>query len=212
MAPPRAAGRSCGRRCRRRGTRPGHAGDKVIADLGRLRRDQAPPARSRHPLSGRTGPGADRDAWITRVPPRPGVPFVGAHVLMMAAESDIHRYRGQTGRTSALLGTMVVPLTMVLLGLSEKTVRASAAAGVLAVAQRSPRLRLDVRTVHAVGHLISELRAAGQDRDLPDQVRRRLEDTALVDRDDLRESLDQMRRGKGRVLRPHASDETEGGR
>src|SRR5450755_963029 len=66
-----------------------------------------------------------------------------------------------------------------LLGLSEKSVRAWAAAGVLAVARSSPRLLLDVRGVHAVSHLISELRAAGQDRDLLDQVWRRLEDAAL---------------------------------
>jgi hypothetical protein len=33
-------------------------------------------------------------------------------------------------------------------------------------------------------------------------VWRRLEDAALLDREDLRESLDQMRRGEGRVLRP----------
>jgi len=89
-----------------------------------------------------------------------------------------------------------------LLGLSEKTVRAWAAAGVLTVARRSPRLLLDVRSVHAVSHLVSELRAAGQDRDLLDQVWRRLEDAALLDRADLRESADQMRRGEGRALRP----------
>jgi hypothetical protein len=50
--------------------------------------------------------------------------------------------------------------------------------------------------------LVSGLRAAGQDRDLLDQVWRRLEDATLLDRDDLRDSLGQMRRGEGRVLRP----------
>jgi hypothetical protein len=99
-------------------------------------------------------------------------------------------------------GTIRPVIAARLLGLSEKTVRAWAAAGVLAVARRSPRLLLDVRSVHAVSHLVSELRAAGQDRDLLDQVWRRLEDAALLDREDLRESLDQMRRGEGRVLRP----------
>jgi hypothetical protein len=89
-----------------------------------------------------------------------------------------------------------------LLGLSEKTVRAWTEAGVLTVAQRSPRLLLDVRSVHAVSHLVSELRAAGQNRDLLDQVWRRLEDAALLDRDDLRENLAQMRHGEGHVLRP----------
>jgi len=99
-----------------------------------------------------------------------------------------------------------------LLGLSEKTVRAWAAAGVLPIVQRSPRLLLDVRSVHAVSHLISELRAAGQDRDLLDQVWRRLEDAALLDRDDMRESLDQMRRGEGRILRPRPPGGPQGGR
>jgi len=61
-----------------------------------------------------------------------------------------------------------------LLGLSEKTVRAWAAAGVLTIVRHSPRLLLDVRSVHTVSHLVSELRAAGQHRDLLDQVWRRL--------------------------------------
>ena len=41
---------------------------------------------------------------------------------------------------------------------------------------------------------------------LLDQVWRRLEDAALLGRDDLRDSLDQMRRGEGRVLRPVRAD------
>ena len=118
-------------------------------------------------------------------------------------EDDERRARLLAVSDSALAeeGTIRPVLAARLLGLSEKTVRAWAAAGVLAVAQRSPRLLLDVRSVHAVSHLISELRAAGQDRDLLDQVWRRLEDAALLDREDLGESLDQMRRGEGRVLR-----------
>ena len=119
-------------------------------------------------------------------------------------EDDERRARLLAVSDSALAeeGTIRPVIAARLLGLSEKTVRAWAAAGVLTVAQRSPRLLLDVRSVHAVSHLISELRAAGQDRDLLEQVWRRLEDAALLDRDDLRDSLDQMRRGEGRVLRP----------
>jgi hypothetical protein len=119
-------------------------------------------------------------------------------------EDDERRVRLLAVSDSALAeeGTIRPVIAARLLGLSEKTVRAWAAAGVLTVAQRSPRLLLDVRSVHAVSHLVSELRAAGQDRDLLDQVWRRLEDAALLDRDDLRDSLDQMRRGEGRVLRP----------
>jgi hypothetical protein len=51
-----------------------------------------------------------------------------------------------------------------LLGLSEKTVRAWSAAGALAGTRRSPRLVLDIRSVHAVSHVVSDLRAAGQPR------------------------------------------------
>jgi hypothetical protein len=114
-------------------------------------------------------------------------------------EDDERRARLLAVSDSALAeeGTIRPVIAARLLGLSEKTVRAWAAEGVLAVARRSPRLLLDVRSVHAVSHLVSELRAAGQDRDLLDQVWRRLEDAALLDRDDLRESLgpDAPRRG-----------------
>jgi DNA-binding transcriptional MerR regulator len=96
-----------------------------------------------------------------------------------------------------------------LLGLSEKTIRAWAAQGVLTVARRSPRLLLDVQSVHAVSHLIRELRAVGKDRDLLDEVWRRLSDETLLERKDLTESLDQMRRGEGRVLRPIPQDDTD---
>lgn len=60
-----------------------------------------------------------------------------------------------------------------LLGLSEKTVRAWAATGALLITRRTPRLLLDVRSVHAVCRLVRELRTAGQHRDLLDQVRHR---------------------------------------
>jgi hypothetical protein len=74
--------------------------------------------------------------------------------------------------------------------------------GVLAVAQRAPRLLLDVRSVHEVSHIVRDLRAVGRDRDLLDEVWRRLSDAALLERPDLRESIEQMRRGEGQVLRP----------
>jgi len=123
-------------------------------------------------------------------------------------EDDERRAKLLAVSDSALAeeGTVRPVIVARILGLSEKTVRAWAAAGVLAVTRRSPRLLLDVRSVHVVSHLVRELRAAGQDRDLLDQVWRRLEDAALLDRDDLRESVDQMRRGEGRVLRPVRSD------
>ena len=97
-------------------------------------------------------------------------------VARTLAEDDERRAKLLAVSDSALAdeGTVRPVIAARLLGLSEKTVRAWAAAGVLAVARRSPRLLLDVRSVHAVSHLVSELRAAGQDRDLLDQVWRRL--------------------------------------
>jgi hypothetical protein len=44
------------------------------------------------------------------------------------------------------------------------------------------------------------------------EVWHRLEDAVLLDSDDLRDSLDQMRRGEGRVLRPARSDGSPGSR
>ena len=99
-------------------------------------------------------------------------------------------------------GTIRPVIAARLLGLSEKTVRAWAAQGVLVVAQRSPRLLLDARGVHEVSNIIGELRSLGRDRDLLDEVWRRLDDAALLERGDLAESIAQMRRGEGRVLRP----------
>lgn len=89
-----------------------------------------------------------------------------------------------------------------ILGLSEKTVRAWAAAGLLSARQQSPRLLLDVPSVHAVSHVLRELRADGLERDLLEHVWHRLEDQALLDRADLQESIDQLRRGDVVVLRP----------
>ena len=89
-----------------------------------------------------------------------------------------------------------------LLGLSEKTIRAWAADGVLAVTQHKPRLLLDVRSVHTTSHILKERRALGKERDLLDEVWRRLNDAALLERTDLAESIEQMRNHEGRVLRP----------
>ena len=89
-----------------------------------------------------------------------------------------------------------------ILGLSEKTVRAWAAAGLLSTRQQSPRLLLDVPSVHEISHVLRAVRAAGFDRDLLDHVWHRLEDQALLNRNDLQESIEQLRRGEVVVLRP----------
>lgn len=87
-----------------------------------------------------------------------------------------------------------------LLGLNEKTIRAWVDKGVLVAAERDPRLLLDAVSVHEISHILRQLRAAGQHRDLLDEVWRRLNDQALIDRDDFQESLAQMRRGEGITL------------
>lgn len=93
-------------------------------------------------------------------------------------------------------GTVRPVIAAKILGLSEKTVRAWAAAGLLSTRQRSPRLLLDVPSVHAVSHVLREIRADGLDRDLLEHVWRRLEDQALLGRADLGESIEQLRQVK----------------
>jgi hypothetical protein len=107
-------------------------------------------------------------------------------------------------------GTIRPVIAARLLGLSEKTVRAWAAQGALTVAQRTPRLLLDVQSVHVISHIVRDLRALGKDRDLLDEVWRRLSDAALLERTDFSESLGQMRRGEGTVLRPLRQNDAAG--
>ena len=124
-------------------------------------------------------------------------------------EDDARRARLLAVSRDALAeeGTIRPVIAAKILGLSEKTVRAWAAAGLLAARQRTPRLLLDVPSVHAVSHILREVRADGLDRDLLDHVWRRLEDQALLDRADLQESIEQLHRGDVVVLRPLADED-----
>jgi hypothetical protein len=88
-----------------------------------------------------------------------------------------------------------------LLELTEKTVRAWASEGVLVVSELEPTMRLEPKRVHEVLHLVREIRRIGKNRGLLDEVHQRLSDRALLDRDDLAESLAQVARGEGRVVR-----------
>jgi len=88
-----------------------------------------------------------------------------------------------------------------LLELTEKTVRAWVHEGVLTARTERPRLLLDPARLHDVWHLVQELKASGQNRGLLDEVYHRLADAALLEREDLHLSLEQMRRGEGRVVR-----------
>ncbi|MEV6299084.1 hypothetical protein AB0M02_06735 [Actinoplanes sp. NPDC051861] len=83
-----------------------------------------------------------------------------------------------------------------LLDVSEPTVRSWVRRGLLIHAD-PPGGGLDVRRLYDVVVLVRELRAAGHNHDLLNKVWARLADQALLDRDDLRESLAQMRGGDG---------------
>lgn len=98
-----------------------------------------------------------------------------------------------------------------LLQLTEKTVRAWADEGVLVVRQKRPRVLLDAKRLHHVLHLLADLRRAGKTRGLLDEVYRQLSDQALLDREDLAVSLDQMRRHEGRIVRPRPRDTNRDG-
>ena len=71
----------------------------------------------------------------------------------------------------------------------------------LVLAARAERDRL-ADQIGRLRHIIRELRSFGKDRDLLDEVWHRLTDAALLERDDLGESIEQMSRGEGRVLGP----------
>lgn len=116
-------------------------------------------------------------------------------VAITLPEHDDRRARLLAVSQEALAdeGTVRPVIAAKILGLSEKTVRAWAAAGLLSTRQRSPRLLLDVPSVHAVSHVLREIRADGLDRDLLEHVWRRLEDQALLGRADLGESIEQLR-------------------
>jgi hypothetical protein len=89
-----------------------------------------------------------------------------------------------------------VPIAAKLLVVSDKTVRAWVNEGVLTSHTQHPRLMLDTERLHAVLQFVRELRARGQERDLLKTLWQRLQDQALLDRDDLTDSLEQMRAGR----------------
>jgi hypothetical protein len=61
-------------------------------------------------------------------------------------------------------------------------------------------LLLDVERVHDVLHLIKDLREAGNTSGLLDELYRQLVDASWLERGDLREVVEQMRRGEGEVI------------
>jgi hypothetical protein len=92
-----------------------------------------------------------------------------------------------------------------ILELSERTVRNWVNEGVLRPANTpAPRLLIDANALHVVSHIVKEVRAAGRTRALLDEVYRRLVDATWLEREDLKESLGQMRRGEGTIRVPKA--------
>ena len=89
-----------------------------------------------------------------------------------------------------------------ILGVSERTVRSWVSEGLLRPVVTEPRLLLDPASVHDVAGIVGELRAAGRERGLLDEIYRRLADATWLERDDLVESLAQMRRREGTVRVP----------
>lgn len=109
-----------------------------------------------------------------------------------AAVAKLQRVAG-----SAVASAGPVPLSVAaeLLQLSVRTVATWADQGVLEIVARRPK-RVDPVQLYKVKHLVEELRAAGRNRDLVTAVWHRLQDQAVLERDDLAESLEQFRRGK----------------
>ncbi len=111
-----------------------------------------------------------------------------------------------TNATLAEEATIRPTIAAKLLGLDEKTVRAWAEQGVLTIAQRRPRLLLDLMSVHDMSHRIQQLREAGKHQGLLGEIWRQLNDQALIESDDFQESLAQMRNGEGVVLYSPSTD------
>jgi hypothetical protein len=124
-------------------------------------------------------------------------------VASSLAEDDDRRRKldGVVARTLRQAPPVRPVVASELLDLTEKTVKAWAREGVLAIHSQEPRMLLDTVRLHEVLHLVADLRRAGKTRGLIDEVHRRLSDQSLLDRSDLASSLDEMRSGKGRVVR-----------
>jgi len=99
-----------------------------------------------------------------------------------------------------------VPIAARILLVSDKTVRAWAGDGLLTPRVVRPRLLLEAARLHTVLHFLDDLRAAGQDRDFREDLWNRLQDSALLDRADLAESMSELKAGN---VRPALTSEEE---
>ncbi|AHJ58564.1 MerR family transcriptional regulator [Amycolatopsis keratiniphila] len=111
----------------------------------------------------------------------------------------VRRLNATIDSALAAMSPVSVSAAAKLLELSQPTVRAWLDKGVLTEAERrtSSVRQLDPHRLHLVLHLVNTLRERGtKTNDLMDKVWWRLSDQAVLDRDDLQESLAQMRRGE----------------
>ncbi|WCD91342.1 hypothetical protein KPP03845_200303 (plasmid) [Streptomyces xanthophaeus] len=106
--------------------------------------------------------------------------------------------RGVVQETLAEAGPVRVSVAAALLEFSDHTVRTWIEEGLLTAVAKRP-LRVDPARLHQVLHLVRDLRDAGHKRGLLDAVWYRLQDSALLERGDLQQSLAEMREGD---LRP----------
>ena len=119
-----------------------------------------------------------------------------AHSIEVERPRDAARLvHASHGALSAAAEPVRVPVAARILLVSDKTVRAWAEDGLLTPRAVRPRLLIDAERLHTVLGLLSDLRAAGQDRDFRETLWNRLQDEALLDRVDLAESLSQMNAG-----------------
>jgi hypothetical protein len=105
------------------------------------------------------------------------------------------KLRGAVEGVLSNAGPVRIRTAASLLCLSDRTARTWAAEGVLALASEHP-MRVDPVRLHEVLRLVKELRAAGRNKDLLNAVWHRLQDAAVLDRDDLATSLRQLRDGR----------------
>ncbi|SDJ80960.1 MerR HTH family regulatory protein [Actinopolyspora mzabensis] len=110
--------------------------------------------------------------------------------------TQLERLRSVARRTLAGIKPVRVSLASELLDLDEKTIRSWTEEGVLTEADTaSTRRLLDPERLHEVLHIVRELRASGKRADLLDAVWWKLSDQAVLDREDLADSLAEMRSG-----------------
>jgi hypothetical protein len=112
------------------------------------------------------------------------------------------RLLAEAKRCIALVGPVPVSAAASMLSLTTPTVRSWIKEGLLLPADSGTPARLEPGQLLRVAELVTELRESGHDRKLLDAVWYRLADRTLLESDDLQESLDQMRRGEGKQVRP----------